>query len=103
MKKIAALCALISLGVNGAVGPSHVSGKITNITSIGSGLLVRIGSNEVPKNCTSGNVWMEIKQEDTAMMSMTLTAWTLGRDVIVYTSPGTGSYCRVTQVDPRES
>lgn len=46
---------------------------------------------------------MEIKQDDTAMISMTLTSWTLGRNVVVYTSPGTGGYCRVTQVDPVES
>ncbi|NMM39919.1 hypothetical protein [Pseudoalteromonas arctica] len=66
-----------------AVGKGHVSGKITNITSISSGLLVRINANKVPEHCTSGRVWMQIKQENTATTSLTLTAWTLKRDVTV--------------------
>jgi len=76
-----------------AVGKGHVSGKITNITSISSGLLVRINTNEVPEHCTSGRVWMQIKQENTAMTSLTLTAWTLKRDVTVYTSSDNDGYC----------
>ena len=86
-----------------AVGAGHVSGKITNITSIDGGILVRIGNNETPENCTSSNVWMEIKQEKTAMVSLTLAAWTLGRNVVVYTSPASSGYCQVNQVDPTES
>ncbi len=83
--------------------PGHVSGKITNITSLSSGLLVRIANNKIPENCTSGSAWMVIKQENTAMISLTLTAWTLGREVVVYTSPSSSGYCEVTQVDPAES
>ena len=104
MKKyIVVLCVFISGTLSAAIGPGHVVGKISNITSVGSGILVRIGSNEVPQNCTSGLVWMEIKQTDTAITALTLTAWTLGRSVVVYTSPGTSGYCRVTQLDPNES
>jgi hypothetical protein len=103
IKKIVALCALISVSANSSVGAGHVVGKITNLTSTSGGLLVRIGSNEVPLNCTSGKKWLEIKQENTAMTALTITAWTLGRNVVVYTSPATSGYCRVTQVDPGES
>jgi hypothetical protein len=85
------------------IGANYVGGKITNITSIDDGLLVRIGENEVPENCTSGRVWMKIDQGKTAMIAMTLSAWTLGREVVVYTSPATSGYCQVSQVDPRES
>ena len=89
-----------SFSANSTIGDGHVSGKITNITSVGSGLLVRIGANEVPRNCTSGAVWMEIKQANTAMISLTLTAWTLGKNVDVYVSPATNGYCQVWQLDP---
>jgi len=67
-----------------SVGPTHVVGKITNITSISNGILVRVGANETPA-------------------SLTITAWTLGRYVVVYTSPASSGYCQVTQVDPHES
>ena len=94
---------LFSINAIAAVGKGHVSGKITNITSISSGLLVRINANEVPEHCTSGRVWMLIKQESTAMTSLTLTAWTLKRGVTVYTSADNDGYCQVIQVDPYES
>ena len=89
--------------VSAVIGPGHVNGKITNITSVTTGVLVRIDSNIVPENCTSGQAWMQIKQENTAMISMIITAWTLGRRVSIYTSPTTSSYCNVIQVDPAES
>jgi len=84
------------------VGEGHVTGKITNITSTNVGILVRIGANEVPLNCTSGRKWMEIRQEKSAMIAMTITAWTLGRGVSVYTSAATSGYCQIGQVDPAE-
>ncbi len=101
--------ALFSLGMmfsassHAAIGPGHVSGKITNITSISSGLLIRVGANEVPESCDSGRVWMAISQNKTAMTSLTLTAWTLGRAVTVYTAPTSTGYCQIHQVDPNES
>lgn len=104
-KKILFGFLVFALGTNAwaVIGPGHVSGKITNITSITAGILVRIGSNEVPENCTSGEAWMLIKQADSAMISMTITAWTLGRGVTVYTSPAISGFCQVGQVDPYES
>jgi hypothetical protein len=86
-----------------SIGAGHVSGKISNITSTKGGLLVRVGSNEVPQNCTSGKLWMHIAEENKAMISLTITAWTLGRNVTVYTSPSSSGYCRINQVDPNES
>jgi len=81
---------------------NHVIGNITNITSTSSGLLIRIGDLIVPGNCTSGRKWMEIRQSKTAMTSLTITAWTLGLEVVVYTAPGSNGFCEVTQVDPRQ-
>ena len=46
---------------------------------------------------------MLIKQENTAMASLRLIAWTLKRGVTVYTSADNDGYCRVIQVDPHES
>lgn len=45
---------LFTANAMAAVGKGHVSGKITNIISISSGLLVRMNTNEVPEHCTSG-------------------------------------------------
>jgi len=84
------------------IGPSYVVGEISNITSIDNGILVRIGENETPDNCTSSNVWMEIAQQKTAMTSLILTTWALGRSVVIYTAPSSSGYCQVTQVDPNE-
>jgi len=97
------LAIFMSISAHATIGAGHVSGKITNITSVSSGVLVRIDANETPQNCTSSQVWMEIKQENTAMISLTITAWTLGRNVTVYTTPRAEGYCQVIQVDPAES
>lgn len=85
------------------VGAGHVSGNISNITSVTAGILVRIGANEVPENCTSGKFWMLISEDKKSIVSLTITAWTLGRTVTVYTSPTSTGYCQVHQVDPAES
>lgn len=92
----------LSLSTHATIGAGHVSGKITNITSIDQGLLVMIEGNQVPQNCTSGNSYMRIREENQAMISMLITAWTLGRNVTVYTSPASTGYCDVWQVDPYE-
>ncbi|ABD82503.1 hypothetical protein [Saccharophagus degradans] len=88
-------------------GPSYVTGKIVNVTSLSSGLLIRIGESssnpEVPHNCTSGYFWMLVKQEHTTMTSLVLTSWAMGRSATVYTSPAASGYCQVTQFDPAES
>lgn len=64
---------------------------------------MRIGTNQIPTNCTSGEAWMLIRQEKAAMTSLTITAWTLGRNVVVYTTPESNGFCEVSQVDPNES
>jgi hypothetical protein len=97
------LAALFPQIVSAGSGPGHVSGPITNITSFTGGLLLRIGSNEVPQNCTSGHVWMRIHEENKSMIALTIASWTLGRNVVVYTSAGNSGYCNITQVDPAES
>jgi hypothetical protein len=103
--KLKTLALTLALSVtalaNAAVGPGHVVGNISNITSVNGGLLVRIGATEVPQNCTSGRVWMFIPQEQTAITSLTLMSWTMGKQVVVYTAPTSTGYCLVTQVDPQ--
>jgi hypothetical protein len=94
------LTSLLSSSVSAAVGAGHVSGKITNITSIQAGLLIRIEANETPENCTSSNVWMQVDEQYKTIISLAITSWTLGKTVTVYTSPGTSGFCKITQVDP---
>lgn len=96
------LC-LVTTSGNAAVGAGHVTGKISNLTSVTNGLLIRIGANEVPQNCTSGSLWMRIYEENQALTALTITAWTLGRKVTVYTLAADSGYCKVIQVDPAES
>ncbi len=93
---------ILSIKSYAVVGPTTVTGKITNITSINSGILVRIAADEVPESCTTTTKWMEIKQEKTAMISLTLAAWTLNKEVTVYAS-GSSGYCQVNQVHPSSS
>jgi hypothetical protein len=97
------IIALFPSVTSAGVGAGHVWGDITNITSTSGGILVRIGSNEVPQNCTSGYVWMQIPEANKSMISLTITAWTLGRGVVIYTAPTSSGYCRIIQVDPAES
>ena len=92
----------LSLTTHAAIGAGSVSGKITNISSITQGLLVKIEGNEVPQNCTSGNTWMQVSEDNQAMISMLITAWTLDRNVTMYTSPASTGYCQVWQIDPHE-
>lgn len=88
-------------------GPSYVTGEIINVTSLSSGLLIRIGGAasvpEVPQNCTSGHYWMFVKQDHTAMISLVLASWAMGKSATVYTSPESEGYCQVTQFDPAEN
>lgn len=95
-----ALCSPASFAT---IGNGHVTGEITNITSIRAGLLVQIENGEVARTCQSGNSWMQVKQEDTAIISMLITSWTLKRKITVYTDPTNTSYCQVNQIDPYES
>ena len=90
----------LAKAANAVVGTGHVSGKITNITSIQTGLLIRIEGNETPENCTSSSLWMQVDEQYKTIISLTITSWTLGKNVTVYTSPGSSGYCKVIQVDP---
>jgi len=92
---------MFSLFTHAATAPNYVSGAITNITGVPLGFLVEIGASEKPENCANTtSKWMLIKQEHTAMISLLLTAWTIGREVNIYTVPADSSvhYCDVRQV-----
>lgn len=101
----ALLISAFSTSSHAVVGPNYVRGKITNLTSIPLGLLVRINADEKPENCASAQpAWMLVEQKNVAMNSVLLTAWTLGRRVDILTRPYSGAgYCIVTQVNPAES
>lgn len=94
---------LFASGSFAAIGNGYVSGEITNITSVRAGLLVKIENGEVARTCQGGKSWMQVKQEDTAIISMLITSWTLKRKITVYTDPTNTGYCQVNQIDPNES
>jgi len=100
---LAIVFGVLSSSVLSYVGPSHVVGEIKNITSTKSGLMVKIGNNEVPENCTSGQTWMLIEETNSTMISVTLASWAMGRNLAVYTTSSASGYCKINQVDPAES
>lgn len=89
----------------GTAYASFVVGKMTNITSIPSGLMVIMDAGP-PTNCgTSASYgWMLIPQENQAMTALALSYWLAGkRDVTIYTNANSGTgYCIVGQMDPAD-
>ena len=83
-----------------------VSGKITNITTIKEGLLIRIRNGEVPRACLSSDKkWMIVEQSDTTMVAVAMTAWTMGRNATLHSdgTTSTDNYCIINQIDPSEN
>ena len=82
----------------------YVSGSISNITSHAGGLMIMIEPDrKVPDNCIgTPHNWMLIPEENKTMISVALTAWSMGRGATVYTNPRTSGYCIVNQIDPYE-
>lgn len=84
---------------------THVSGNITSITSISEGLLIRLEEGNLPSVCKGTPFgWMLIPQSSKVILAVTLAGWyQKKRAVDVYVEPysaGSGSFCKVTQVQP---
>ena len=89
--------------LNAQSAENYITGKVYDITSISSGLLIRVEGNQVPGACVDLNPhgWMLIPEEFKTMTSVALTMWTTEkRQATIYVSGAVGSYCRVTQYDP---
>ncbi|MDW6094812.1 hypothetical protein [Vibrio rhizosphaerae] len=103
MKKliVGLLLSLTSVSVWSAEG--YQSGSISNITATTNGIMIMMDKG-LPGNCKGTPYgWMLIKQENTALTSMVLAAWTSGRKTgTVYTSgrEGNQGYCLINQFDP---
>ncbi|TQV74915.1 hypothetical protein FLL45_08115 [Aliikangiella marina] len=93
---------VISFSNSTIAAETYQRGKIINITSGKSGLLIKLDSG-VPNNCADSPYgWIKVLQEHTAMTSVVLMMWSTDKkDVTVYTDPaGDGGYCVANQIDP---
>jgi hypothetical protein len=99
------MCAILASPALAAsvVTATTVSGFVGDLTSLPSGLLIRMDDDQVPTNCTgAASSWMQISQSDTVMVSTFLTYWAAGkRSFTLYTNAWTSGYCSVGQVYPR--
>lgn len=81
--------------------PLWLGGKLSNITSVTTGLLIRFEGDVTPPGCTSSNPWMLVKSDYPVMISVILTHWMAGRlDGTVYVDDVPNGYCEVNQYDP---
>ncbi|CCO49523.1 conserved exported hypothetical protein [Vibrio nigripulchritudo SOn1] len=102
MKKLAMLLSLV-FSVSAYSADTYLGGKVYDITSTQSGLLIRFEGNVVPSSCPNPNNWgwMVIPEENKTMTSVALAMFTQGkRNATVYTNGTVGSFCRVIQYDP---
>lgn len=81
----------------------YVVGRMTNITSTPSGLMVMMDAGP-PTNCGTSALygWMLVPQNSQAITALLLSYWLAGRrDVTIYTEANSGTgYCVVGQLDP---
>lgn len=82
---------------------TYINGTVTDITSLSSGLLIRVNGSEKPSQCTQTSAWMLVPEENATMVSVVLAAYFSGkRDAVVYVDiASTGKYCKVIQYDPQ--
>jgi len=82
-------------------GDHYLSGKLSNIASSSSNLLIMMDKG-VPDNCAGVSYnWMRVKKEDTVMVSMVMSMWLSGKkDLTVYTSALTNGVCYIYSIDP---
>ncbi len=100
----------LSLTVSVVSGPAragtaydtYVTGRVTDLTSTSSGILIMIDAG-VPTNCAGSPYgWILIPQANQAMTATILAYWLSGRrDATVYTDTRTGAgFCIANQYDP---
>ncbi|SDR13964.1 hypothetical protein [Pseudoxanthomonas sp. CF125] len=95
-------------------GPDWVRGKVAEVSATASGILVVFKKSIVPANCKkSGSYRILIRQQDTSMTHLFMTAWASGKhnfriSTLPYTStppinpyiPDRGdNYCTALQID----
>ncbi|QHH96405.1 ABC transporter ATP-binding protein [Acinetobacter dispersus] len=103
MKKLIPLFLILAQSTFAA--ETWVSGKITNITSITEGLLIKLEEGNLPTVCNGHAAfgWFLIPQERKTIIALTLIHWSQGnRQVDVYVDPNqsTNNYCTVQQIHP---
>lgn len=87
--------------VTGAKGPTWLSGKLTNITTVRGAMLVMLDTG-VPENCQGTPYgWMLIREQDKVMVNIVMAMWASDRrDATIYTVGMVGGWCEIEQVDP---
>jgi hypothetical protein len=83
---------------------TYLSGTVTNLTSITSGILLKLDTG-LPTNCIGSPWgWMLIRAENRPMTALLLTMYASGRKrATVYTVGVTQTgYCEISQYDPEE-
>ncbi len=109
MKKFLITCvSVLLLTSTSQVFAEAKGGIITDITSVVSGLLIRIDTG-VPTVCAAAGTdptipqWMEISEANRTMVSVALAAWASGNKQVTISadgSTGVSTYCRILQFDP---
>ena len=103
-----AVLSTLSLSAPVSAAETFLNGKVVNVTSIETGVLIQFENGAVPGLCEgfSSYGWMIIEEENTAMISVFLSHYLAGRfDAAVYVNPNAltaSGYCRITQYDPRD-
>lgn len=87
-----------NIGDSKHTGPGWVHGKIVEVSATAAGILVVFKNNIVPVNCEkSGSYRILIRQNDTSMTQLFMTAWASGKRNFRIT---TLSYADVPPVNP---
>lgn len=104
------LIGVMTLAASGAAlaGPNYTYGKMTDMSAIAEGLLIRINA-PVPDNCAGTPYgWMLIPATNKPIMAAAMMFWATGkRTAEIYTVPATttgpNAFCTVTQLDTDET
>lgn len=95
---------LFALSVSSVFGGDNtLYGRISNITSVPEGMLIKMDTG-APNNCQGTPWgWMLIPEANKTIISVTLLAKAMGKNASVYTYQFSGTgYCQIWQVDPDE-
>ncbi|WP_151961310.1 ABC transporter ATP-binding protein [Acinetobacter bereziniae] len=105
MKKILLLAILLTQQV--FAEETYVSGRISDITSITEGLLIRLETREVPRICENRNPWgyLIIPQARKTILATTLMNWGRNKQQVtlyVDENQGSASFCTIKQIDHKD-
>jgi hypothetical protein len=96
--------ALLSQGASAQVGPTYVSGRISNITFTSGSVMFMLDTG-LPANCVgSAYGWMTVPMDYKPIVTILTGIWLRGdADSTVVTAYADGlvnGYCRISQLDP---